>query len=77
MKAFEFVRARTCGEAAQLLAKHDGAMIHAGGTDLLARMKERTETPAALVSLCDAQGLEGVLLDTDGSLWIGARVTLA
>lgn len=77
MKSFRFVRARTCGEAAQLLHKHEGAMIHAGGTDLLSRMKERTETPDALVSLCDAEGLDGIHPETDGSLWLGARVTLA
>ncbi len=78
MKAFTFVRARTCGEAAQQLDQHDGAMIHAGGTDLLARMKERTETPDVLVSLCDAQGLDKIVVsEEDGSIWIGARVTLA
>ena len=77
MKAFEFIRARTCGEAAQLLDKHDGAMIHAGGTDLLARMKERTETPDVLVSLLDADGLQDVRIEEDGGIWIGARVTLA
>ena len=78
MKAFTFVRARTCGEAAQLLDSKDGAMIHAGGTDLLARLKERTEAPDTLVSLCDAQGLEKIVVsEEDGSIWIGARVTLA
>ena len=77
MKAFTFVRARTCGEAAQQLDQHDAAMIHAGGTDLLARMKERTETPDVLVSLCDAQGLDDVRIEEDGGIWIGARVTLA
>ncbi len=77
MKAFEFVRARTCGEAAQELAKHDKALVHAGGTDLLALMKERLETPDVLVTLGDAQGLDEVRLEEDGSIWIGARVTLA
>ena len=77
MKAFTFVRARTCGEAAQLLDSKDGAMIHAGGTDLLARLKERTETPDTLVSLCDADGLADVRVEEDGAIWIGARVTLA
>ena len=77
MKSFTFVRARTCGEAAQLLDRQDGARIHAGGTDLLARMKERTETPDVLVSLCDAEGLDDVAIEEDGGIWIGARVTLA
>lgn len=77
MKAFEFVRARTCGEAAQLLDQKDGALIHAGGTDLLTRLKERTETPDVLVSLVDADGLDAIRIEPDGSIWIGARVTLA
>lgn len=77
MKAFTFVRARTCGEATQLLAKHGDGLVHAGGTDLLARMKERTETPDVLVSLCDADGLANIHIEDDGSIWIGARVTLA
>jgi xanthine dehydrogenase YagS FAD-binding subunit len=77
MKAFRFVRARTCGEAAQLLAHYEGARVHAGGTDLLDRLKERLETPDTLVSLVDAEGLQQVRLQPDGSIWIGARVTLA
>ncbi|MDA1193731.1 MAG: FAD binding domain-containing protein [Planctomycetota bacterium] len=77
MKAFKFLRARTCGEAAQLLAKNADARVHAGGTDLLGRMKERLDTSDVLVSLCDAAGLDQIRVETDGSIWIGARVTLA
>ena len=77
MKAFRFVRARTCGEAATLLADAKGASVHAGGTDLLGLMKERIETPDTLVSLVDAEGLDQIRIEEDGSIWLGAKVTLA
>ncbi len=77
MKAFRMLRPRTCGEAAQLLAKHAGARVHAGGTDLLDLMKERIETPDTIVSLCDGEGLDQVRIEADGSIWIGAKTTLA
>ncbi len=77
MKAFQFVRPRSSTEAAQGLADSADARLHSGGCDLLDRMKERIEEPAVLVSLCDAEGLGDVRIEEDGSIWIGARVTLA
>ncbi len=77
MKAFRFVRARTCAEAAAGLGAAAHARLHAGGVDLLDRMKERIDEPDVLVSLCDAADLDGVRIEEDGGLWIGARVTLA
>jgi len=77
MKAFRFVRARTCEEAAAGLVGEANARVHAGGVDLLDRMKERVDEPDVLVSLCDATGLDEVRIEEDGGLWIGARVTLA
>ena len=77
MKAFQFIRARTGAEAAEQLAKAQDARVHAGGCDLLDRMKERVDEPAVLVSLCDAQGLGEVRIQDDGAILVGARVTLA
>jgi xanthine dehydrogenase YagS FAD-binding subunit len=77
LKAFQFIRARTGVEAAGQLASAKNALVHAGGCDLLDRMKERVDEPGVLVSLCDAQGLGEVRIDDDGSILIGARVTLA
>ncbi len=77
MKAFRFVRPSNGREAADLLASTKNALVHAGGVDLLDRMKERVDEPDVLVSLCDAKGLDQIRVEEDGGIWIGARVTLA
>jgi xanthine dehydrogenase YagS FAD-binding subunit len=77
MKAFQFIRPRNCGEASELLKKEAGARLHAGGVDLLDRLKERLEKPAVVVSLLDAKGMRGIELDESGDIRIGARTTLA
>jgi xanthine dehydrogenase YagS FAD-binding subunit len=77
MKSFQFIRARTSTEAAEQVAAAENAHLHGGGCDLLDRMKERIDEPSTLVSLCAAEGLGDIRIEQDGSLWIGARVTLA
>ncbi len=77
MKAFTFVRARSAEEAAKTLGDSKTGLLHSGGCDLLDRMKERVAEPDMLVSLCDAEGLSDIRLEEDGSIWVGARATLA
>ena len=48
---FHYYRPRDIGEAAQVLAGEDNAMVIAGGTDLLPNMKRRQQTPRTLVAL--------------------------
>ncbi|MCH8062063.1 MAG: xanthine dehydrogenase family protein subunit M [Chloroflexi bacterium] len=77
MKAFEYVRVESSAQAVALL--HDGAgdaLAIAGGTDLLAEVKEGIVSPATLVSLAAIPELQGMELDSDG-LTIGAATTLA
>ena len=45
---FHYYRPRDIGEAAQVLAGEDDAMVIAGGTDLLPNMKRRQQTPRRL-----------------------------
>ncbi len=68
---------RTLEEAVALLAG-DGAMLSAGGTDLVPNLKRRQYPEAAtIVSLRRIPGLAGVRVESDGSLHIGSLTTLA
>lgn len=51
MNAFEYFRPKTAKEAAQLLHKHPDAMLLAGGTDLLVRMKVRVYQPSVVIDI--------------------------
>ena len=87
---FNYYAPRTVREAAELLAAPGGAMLVAGGTDLLPNMKRRQQVPSTLIGLrriaelrAISAGPEGpawhvgrVLLDPARSLTIGAGVTL-
>ena len=48
---FTYHAPRTVREAAELLAAPGGAMLVAGGTDLLPNMKRRQQVPPVLIGL--------------------------
>lgn len=54
----------------------DGAVVKAGGVDLLDRMKNGIEQPSKLVNIRNVTGLRGIQ-ETDKGLTIGALATLA
>ncbi len=62
-------------EAVELLAGTPGAMVIAGGTDLLIDMKYGRKKPAALIDITGIPGLAGITLK-DNHLEIGAAATL-
>jgi len=62
-------------EVVDILASDAGAMVVAGGTDLLPNMKRRQQTPAVLVGLRGVAELKQVT-ENDG-LTVGAGLTLA
>jgi len=69
---FDYRAPRSVAEAAKILAgEGPGAMLVAGGTDLLPNMKRRHQTPKVLVSL---KGIES-LRQANGTL--GAGLTLS
>ncbi|MFV1958874.1 MAG: xanthine dehydrogenase family protein subunit M [Planctomycetota bacterium] len=77
MKAFLFDRPRALGEVVRALGEEGDACLLAGGTDLLARMKERIDAPDRVVGLLDlGEAMRGIETRA-GGLRIGARVTLA
>lgn len=61
---------------AALAALKDGAVVKAGGVDLLDRMKEGTSQPEKLVNIRNIAGLRGIR-ETDQRLEIGPLTTLA
>ncbi len=54
-----------------------GATAIGGGTDLLPRMEDRIAAPTSLVSTLDVTDMGGIEFAADGSVSVGAAVTLA
>jgi xanthine dehydrogenase YagS FAD-binding subunit len=92
MNRFAWVNARTISEAATAAAnivaeamtvppdapgRTQGAVVKAGGIDLLDLMKENLLAPLTVVNLKDVPGLETIAEAEGGGLRIGPLVTLA
>lgn len=76
MRAFEYASPATTAQAVSLLSATSGnAEVLAGGTDLLALMKDDVVHPKRLVNIKDIRELRGVSSNPQG-LRIGALVTL-
>jgi 4-hydroxybenzoyl-CoA reductase subunit beta len=72
---FEYRAPRSVAEAAAILAgEGPGAMLVAGGTDLLPNMKRRHQSPRVLVSLRHVQELKRIA--NGAGLKLGAGLTL-
>jgi xanthine dehydrogenase YagS FAD-binding subunit len=74
MQAFEYARPASVAQAVRLLAAA-GSVPLAGGSDLLALMKDRIEAPRRVVALGGIAALRRLEADATG-LRIGALVTL-
>jgi xanthine dehydrogenase YagS FAD-binding subunit len=78
MKAFEYVTATNVdGALAALAEKPNQSRVKAGGIDLLDEMKERLIAPERVVHIRGVSDLQGIGEAADGSLRLGALVTLA
>jgi xanthine dehydrogenase YagS FAD-binding subunit len=75
MQAFENASANKKEQVAALLA--DNGAVLAGGTDLLALMKDYVVTPKRLVNIKQVDGLRGISYNASSGLRIGALTTLA
>jgi 4-hydroxybenzoyl-CoA reductase subunit beta len=78
---FTYHSPRTVREAAELLAAPGGAMLVAGGTDLLPNMKRRQQVPPTLIGLRRITELRTIASSAgpglpDNGLTLGAGVTL-
>ena len=77
MKAFRFDRPLSYAAASRALDEGGAVRLKAGGTDLLAGMKERIDEPDRLVGLIDL-GSDAAQIDkTEDGIRIGAAATLA
>jgi xanthine dehydrogenase YagS FAD-binding subunit len=72
---FAFARPKSLEEALKLLAS-EGAVVHAGGTDLLGCLRDRVFEAGTLVSLKQLRELHGIQKTTEGGLHIGALTTI-
>ena len=75
MNAFEYASPATLEQAVRLLGT-EGSAVLAGGSDLLALMKDGVETPRRLVNIKSVQGMSGVRAAEGGGLRIGTLTTL-
>ena len=75
MRAFEYVTPTKKEQVATLLGEQ-GAIL-AGGTDLLALMKDDVVAPKRLVNIKQIDGLRGISYQTGNGLRIGALTTIA
>lgn len=72
---FDYLRPSKVDEAISLLREHgDGAMLIAGGTDVMVGIKQRNIAPKVLISLCGIRVLE-YIEPQDGGVRIGSMTT--
>ena len=79
MNTFELQNPTSVADASKLLPSDPGdrsAVLLAGGQDLLTEMKERLVEPERLVNLKGIAGLDSIDHGADGSVTVGALVTL-
>ncbi len=72
---FHYYAARTAKDAVKALAGEEGAMLLAGGTDLVPNMKRRQQTPSLVVGIRHLHPLQRIAAGS--ALTIGAGTTLA
>ena len=73
---FEYYRASSVKEAGELLRKHRGAKLLAGGHSLIPLLKFRLASPTAVVDIGRIAELKGITVG-DGTVRIGALTTHA
>ncbi|MGZ8784680.1 MAG: FAD binding domain-containing protein, partial [Acidimicrobiia bacterium] len=74
-QVFDYQRPATLDEAAQMLAAHGGDVrVLAGGTDLVAWLRDEAVAPDLLVDIKNIDGLDQIV-DEGDALSIGSLVT--
>ena len=77
LPAFTLHRPETLVEAATLLAREPSARPVAGGTDLVPNLRDGLGAPALLIDIAALPGLDAIEANADGTVVLGAGVTLA
>lgn len=73
---FRFFNPGTLTEATRLFAEHERAVVVSGGTDLYPNMKRLQVSPPSLISLRGVRELKTIQAGADGSIHLGAGMTL-
>ena len=73
---FDYYRAGSVAEASDLLKKHPGAKLLAGGHSLIPLLKLRLASPTALIDIGRIAELKGITV-SDGTIRIGPLTTHA
>ena len=76
MKNFSYVKAGTIAAAVKALGAK-GAVLHAGGSDLMGCLRDGVMAVDRIVSIRDIKELKGISAQRDGGLRIGALTTIA
>ena len=77
LSRFEYFAPETIEQGVMLLKeKGDGAVVMAGGTDLLIKLRHRLLSPKAVIGLKRIKGLDRIAFDKKRGLSIGATVLL-
>ncbi len=78
LRPFRYLRPMGAEEAAAMVAEFDGeAMLVAGGTDLVPKLKRRQMEPSILVGISHLEELRSLRSTPEGGMEIGAAITLA
>ena len=77
MRNFELARPASVAQARELLGERPGAVLKAGGIDLLDHLKEYLVETPRLVDLKSVSGLRDITTGADGAVRLGPLVTLA
>jgi carbon-monoxide dehydrogenase medium subunit len=76
VQAFEYHQPKTVKEAIEILRKQPKAIVLAGGTDMLVRMKDRILRPPAVVDCKRLPGVTDISYTAKGGLKLGSAVTM-
>lgn len=72
-----YIQAKSIEEAVQALAADEQAIVISGGSDVLVQIREGRLAGASLVSIHGIPELEGVHMEEDGTIVIGAATTFS
>jgi len=77
MKSIKILQPQTAKDVCLLLDQYKGeAVLHAGGTDLLVRMRNGAVKPSYIIDLSKAKALDTVTELPDGIFRVGCMVTI-
>lgn len=73
---FAYLRPATMPDALAMFAEHEGAMLLAGGTDVIPWLRDDAITPGVLIDIKDIPGLTGIEVTGD-VVRVGSLVTFS